>query len=67
MWPSGILSSAGAAAEERRLANSEHLAILEQGAVAWNLWRKENAEIVPDLNGADRRGKRLIAGCVSDE
>ena len=35
------------------MANQEHLAILKQGVKAWNKWRKENPEIVPDLTGAN--------------
>jgi uncharacterized protein YjbI with pentapeptide repeats len=35
------------------MANEEHLAILKQGAEAWNKWRLENPTIRPDLSGAD--------------
>ncbi len=35
------------------MANEEHLAILKQGVEAWNEWRKNNPEIVPDLSRAD--------------
>ena len=31
------------------MANKEHLAILGQGIDVWNQWRKENAEVKPDL------------------
>ena len=31
------------------MANEEHLAILKQGAEAWNKWRLENPTIRPDL------------------
>jgi len=31
------------------VANPEHLAILQRGIPAWNSWRKEYAEVVPDL------------------
>ena len=34
------------------MANPEHLEILKQGVEAWNKWRKENSEIVPDLRYA---------------
>jgi uncharacterized protein YjbI with pentapeptide repeats len=33
--------------------NEEHLQILRRGVVAWNNWRAENPDVVPDLNGAD--------------
>ena len=41
------------------MANPEHLAILEQGVVAWNKWRQENRVINPDLTQADLHFVRL--------
>jgi len=41
------------------MANSEHTAKLKEGVEAWNDWRKANAEIVPDLFGADLGGESL--------
>lgn len=35
------------------MANPEHLKILEQGVDAWNEWRIENPEVLPDLAHAD--------------
>jgi hypothetical protein len=35
------------------VANEQHLRILKQGTDAWNRWRLENPEIVPDLSGAN--------------
>lgn len=35
------------------MANPEHLAKLKEGVEAWNQWRKENPEILPDLLGVD--------------
>lgn len=32
------------------MANEEHLAILQKGVKVWNLWRKENPEVRPDLS-----------------
>jgi uncharacterized protein YjbI with pentapeptide repeats len=40
------------------MANQEHLDILKQGGMAWNLWREEqeeHADIQPDLSGANLR------------
>ncbi len=34
------------------MANPEHLKILKQGVEAWNRWREENPETVPDISGA---------------
>jgi uncharacterized protein YjbI with pentapeptide repeats len=34
------------------MANEEQLAILRQGAIAWNLWRKEHPFINPNFSGA---------------
>ena len=35
------------------MTNPEHLEILEQGVEAWNKWRDENDEIIPNLSKAD--------------
>lgn len=35
------------------MANPEHLKILKRGVEAWNIWRVENPNIVPDLSRAD--------------
>jgi uncharacterized protein YjbI with pentapeptide repeats len=35
------------------MANPEHLAKLMGGVETWNQWRKQNPEVLPDLNGAD--------------
>ena len=32
--------------------NYEHKHILDQGVVFWNLWRNNNANVLPDLSGA---------------
>jgi hypothetical protein len=41
------------------MANSKHLAKLKEGIGAWNVWRKANPEIVPDLSRADLGEARL--------
>jgi len=41
------------------MANPKHLAILKQGAEAWNEWRKRHPGITPDLSDADLIGKKL--------
>jgi uncharacterized protein YjbI with pentapeptide repeats len=41
------------------VADQEHLAVIKQGAVPWNKWRKANRGIRPDLRGADLRGADL--------
>jgi len=44
------------------MANEDHVARLKQGVAAWNEWRAENENVVPDLSGADLRGaERSIA------
>jgi hypothetical protein len=35
------------------MANDEHVALLKQGVAAWNAWREEDANIRPDLRGAN--------------
>ena len=35
------------------MANKNHLSLLkEQGVQAWNNWRKENPDVIPELEGA---------------
>jgi hypothetical protein len=41
------------------MANTEHLAILKLGSSAWNRWRAENQDIVPDLGRAHLQEGRL--------
>jgi len=38
------------------MANVEHLAILRKGKEAWNRWREEHPEVIPNLTKADLRG-----------
>jgi len=38
---------------DESMANPEHLKILMQGVEAWNKWREENTNILPDLREAD--------------
>ncbi len=35
------------------MANDEHVALLKQGADAWNKWREANPDIQPDVQKAD--------------
>jgi hypothetical protein len=41
------------------VANDEHLAILLQGAAAWNDWREKNPRLIPDLREARLQGANL--------
>jgi uncharacterized protein YjbI with pentapeptide repeats/HJR/Mrr/RecB family endonuclease len=41
------------------MANPKHLKILNQGVVAWNKWRTENPEIIPDLTDTNLAGKNF--------
>jgi hypothetical protein len=41
---------------ELPMANGEHVALLKQGVDAWNKWRAENPNVVPDLSGANLNG-----------
>lgn len=36
-----------------RMANEEHLAILQQGIRFWNDWRNKNPGVIPDLSNTD--------------
>lgn len=41
------------------MATPEHFSILREGVEAWNLWREENPDIIPNLTGADLTGLDL--------
>jgi Pentapeptide repeats (8 copies) len=41
------------------MANDEHVKILKKGMDAWNAWRNENLNILPDLAGVNLRGADL--------
>jgi uncharacterized protein YjbI with pentapeptide repeats len=41
---------------EALMANEEQVALLKQGADAWNAWRERNLDILPDLSQADFTG-----------
>jgi uncharacterized protein YjbI with pentapeptide repeats len=41
------------------MADPEHLEILKQGVYAWNKWREENRQILPDLSWIDLYGVNL--------
>jgi uncharacterized protein YjbI with pentapeptide repeats len=43
------------------MANQEHLKILKQGVEAWNKWRGEDPETLPDLSRADL-GRASLGG-----
>jgi hypothetical protein len=45
--------------EGNTMADQQHLAVLKQGVAAWNAWRRQHPEILPDLSGADLRGGSL--------
>jgi len=38
------------------MANDDHIAQLKKGVAAWNAWRDENPEILPNLREADLSG-----------
>jgi uncharacterized protein YjbI with pentapeptide repeats len=48
------------------MANQEQLDILKQGVETWNQWRKEHADIIPDLSEADLSGADLIRADLSE-
>ena len=41
------------------MANKKHVALLKQGAQAWNAWRREHPMVCPDLFGATLFGADL--------
>jgi uncharacterized protein YjbI with pentapeptide repeats len=52
------------------VANSEQVFILQQGVDAWNVWRKRNSQVKPDLRGFSCKGPCLTGtppSAFSDE
>jgi Pentapeptide repeats (8 copies) len=47
------------------MANDEHVAILKKGVDAWNKWRGENPDTLPDLSKADLSNARLNGAKLS--
>src|SRR5947207_1495604 len=47
------------------MANDEHVAMLTKGVHAWNRWRGENPNVVPDLSGAKLNGANLSRANLS--
>jgi Pentapeptide repeats (8 copies) len=47
------------------MANQEHLAILNQGVEAWNQWRREYSDILPDFKEADLSDANLAGANLS--
>ncbi|HXP83830.1 MAG TPA: toll/interleukin-1 receptor domain-containing protein [Bryobacteraceae bacterium] len=47
------------------MANPEHLARLKEGVPAWNQWRRETPDLIPNLNEADLRGANLTLANLS--
>jgi hypothetical protein len=41
------------------MANKKHVALLRQGAQAWNAWRRKHPRVCPDLFGANLFGGRV--------
>jgi len=41
------------------LANPEHLAKIKEGVEAWNQWREQDSDVLPDLSRVDLRGAHL--------
>jgi len=47
------------------MANEEHVALLKQGVDAWNVWRRDKPDVVPDLRTAGLRGANLSKADLS--
>jgi hypothetical protein len=47
------------------MANDKHVALLNQGAAAWNAWREKNPGVRPDLSGENLRRANLFEADLS--
>ena len=47
------------------MANPDHIALLKKGVVAWNKWRDEKPDIIPQLRGASLGGGNLNGADLS--
>ena len=48
------------------VANYEHVDILKQGFLVWNNWRKENPDIIPNLENIMLRGVNLVGNYLEN-
>jgi Pentapeptide repeats (8 copies) len=48
------------------MANDEHVAMLKQGVAAWNKWRRENPNILPDLSAANLSAATLVEANLTE-
>ena len=46
-------SHAPRARQDAPMSNKKHVALLKKGVAAWNKWREEKPDTLPDLSGAD--------------
>ncbi len=47
------------------MSNEAQVALVRQGATAWNAWRKDHADVAPDLSGGALRGLDLAGAELS--
>lgn len=47
------------------MANPEHLAMLKKGVVAWNQWRNDHPDVLPDLSEVSFSGDDLLSANLS--
>src|SRR5262245_49111572 len=47
------------------MANRDHVAILTNGAGAWNAWRANNPEVIPDLRGIQVPSDVQVSGTLA--
>jgi hypothetical protein len=41
------------------MANREHIRKLKEGVAAWNKWREQKPQLIPDFSDADLAGIKL--------
>ena len=47
------------------MANPQHVAVLKKGVQAWNDWRQQNYDLIPDLSDEDLSGLDLSGAILS--
>src|SRR5262245_34604929 len=59
-------SHAPRARQDAPMSNKKHVALLKKGVAAWNKWREEKPDTLPDLSGADLSDADLSGADLSD-
>jgi hypothetical protein len=58
VWAVAVFVTRSSQARPHQMSNPEHLAEIRKGVKAWNQWREQHPEIMPDLSRANLKDLR---------